>query len=123
MGVLAALAILLTLAGIYGVLSRQVQERRREMGIRLALGGSASRVAALIVRQGMTVVAAGLLAGIGGAIALGRALRSQLYEVKPEDPAIHLAGLLFLAVAALVACVIPAVRAASVDPVRVLREQ
>jgi putative ABC transport system permease protein len=123
MGLLAALALVLTLAGIYGVLSRQVQERRKEMGIRLALGGGGSRVAALVVRQAMTVVATGLLLGVGGGFALGLTLRSQLYEVKPEDVRIHLVALLLLAAAALLACVVPAVRAASVDPAKVLREE
>ena len=123
MGILAALALVLTLAGIYGVLSRQVLERRKEMGIRLALGELASRIVTRVVRQAMLVVGVGLVAGTCGALGLGDALRSQLYEVKPDDPGIHLIAVLVLAGAALLACLVPALRAASLDPARVLREE
>jgi ABC-type antimicrobial peptide transport system permease subunit len=122
MGILAALAVALTLAGIYGVLTRQVQERRKEMGIRLALGGRRGQITRLVVGQAMAVVGIGLVAGVGAALALGRVLQNQLYQVRPHEPRIHLAAILTLAAAALLACLIPAVRAASADPARVLRE-
>ena len=123
MGILAALALVLTLAGIYGVLSRQVLERRKEIGIRLALGERASAIVGRVVRQAMFVVGLGLVAGTCGALALGSVLRSQLYQVKPDDPRIHVIAVLVLASAALLACLFPALRAASLDPARVLREE
>lgn len=123
MGLLAALALLLTGTGIYGVLGRQVESRRREVGIRLALGGLGSQVTALVVRQAMAVVGAGLVLGLGGAYAMGRLLESQLYEVRPGDPRSHLAALVLLSATALVACLLPALRAARVDPAVVLREE
>jgi putative ABC transport system permease protein len=123
MGLLAALAFVLTVAGIYGVLSRQVDGRRREMGIRLALGGSGSRVTALVVRQGMTVVALGLVAGLGGAVAMGHVLRNQLFQIQPTDPRSLFLAMLLLAVAAFLASLVPALRAARVDPVVALRNE
>lgn len=123
MGILAALALVLTLAGIYGVLNRQVLERRKEMGIRLALGERATGIVSRVVREAMLVVGMGLVAGACGALALGSVLRSQLYQVRPDDPRIHLIAVLVLAGAALLACLVPALRAASLDPARVLREE
>lgn len=123
MGLLAALALLLTVTGIYGVLSRQVESRRREVGIRLAVGGLGSQVTALVVKQAMAVVGVGLVLGLGGALAMGRVLESQLYEVRPGDPRSHLGALLLLSATALVACLVPALRAARVDPAVVLREE
>jgi putative ABC transport system permease protein len=92
------------------------------MGIRLALGEQASGIVSRVVREAMLVVGLGLVAGACGALALGGVLRSLLYQVEPDDPRIHLIAVLVLAGAALVACLVPALRAASLDPARVLRE-
>ena len=93
------------------------------MGIRLALGESAFGIVSRVVRQAMFVVGLGLVAGICGALALGGVLRSQLYQVKPDDPRIHLIAVLVMAGAALLACLIPALRATSLDPARILHEE
>ena len=123
MGLLAVLALLLTVAGIYGVLSRQVERRRREMGIRLALGGVGREIVFLVASQAMRVVGIGLIAGVGGSLAMGRVLRSQLFQVSPSDPYSLVSALLLLAVASLLTCLVPAVRAAAVDRVVTLREE
>jgi len=123
MGLLAILALVLTVAGIYGVLSRQVERRRREMGIRLALGGVGREIVSLVVSQAMRVVGIGLIVGVGGSLGMGRVLRNQLFQVSPSDPYSIVPALLLLAVASLLTCLIPALRAASVDPIVALREE
>lgn len=123
MGLLAALALLLTVAGIYGALSRQVESRRREMGIRVALGGRASQVACLVLRQAMAVVGVGLVVGLVGAIGLGHVMRNQLFGIQPLDPVSHVSALLLLTVTALLAAAIPALRASRTEPFGTLREQ
>lgn len=123
LGLLAGLALALTATGIFGVLSRQVQDRRREVGIRLAMGGTSHQVAALIVRQAMGVVLVGLVAGMGGALVMGRVMQNQLFQIKPADPIGNLAALFILAVTALLACLIPALRVAQVQPSTALRSE
>ena len=123
MGLLAALAFLLTVAGVYGVLSRQIERRRREMGIRLALGGAGREIVFLVVSQAMWAVGFGLLVGVGGSLAVGQMLRNQLFQVSPSDPYSLIPALLLLALSALGTCLIPAVRAARVDPIVVLRDE
>jgi predicted permease len=123
MGLLAALALLLTVAGLYGALSRLVESRRREMGIRLALGGRGSQVAWLVLRQAMTVVGVGLAVGLAGAIGVGHVLRNQLFGIQPLDPVSHASALLLLAATALLASAIPALRASTTEPFEALREQ
>jgi predicted permease len=119
----AAVAALLAGVGIYGVIAHAVERRRRELGVRVALGASASRILGLVLREGLALAAAGLAAGLLAAFALSRFLASLLYEVSATDPATFaaIAGL-----AVLVACaasLVPAVRALRVDPVTALRAE
>jgi putative ABC transport system permease protein len=119
----AVLALVLAVAGIYGVMSYSVEQRRREFGIRIALGAGARQVLGLVMSEGLGMVAAGLLLGIAGAAALTRLIRSELYETTPTEPAVFVCvSLLLLAVAA-AAGYFPASRAARVDPVVALRDE
>ncbi len=118
-----ALALFLSAIGIYGVLTYLVTQRRREIGIRTALGCSASGIIKLVLSEGMILVAIGLVLGIGGAIALRKAIETQLYQVQPLDPAVMTAVTGVLALVALAASMLPARRATQVDPVIVLNEQ
>jgi len=120
-GSFAALAVLLAAVGIYGVLSYAVTERTREIGIRLSLGASRTRVLGQVILEGMRVAVVGSAIGIAGAVAAGRVLASLLHEVKPGDPAIFAVTAGFLALVALLACYIPARRAAQLDPMAALR--
>jgi predicted permease len=121
MAVFAALAGLLAAIGIYGVLAYLVDQRRREFGIRIALGARSMDVLALVLRQGLVPVAAGLIAGIAGALGLTRLLKSLLYEVSATDPLIFGAVSIGLLAVSLTAMFIPARRAARVDPLDALR--
>jgi ABC-type antimicrobial peptide transport system permease subunit len=120
-GSFAGLAVLLAAVGIYGVLSYAVTERTREIGIRMSLGASRRRVLGQVVLEGMRLAVVGFAAGIAGALAAGRVLSSLLHEVKPGDPAIFAVTAGFLTLVALLACYIPARRAARLDPMRALR--
>ena len=121
LGFFALLASVLAILGIFGVMSYSVGQRTQEMAIRVALGARRSRVVGLVVRQGMSIAALGLAAGVLGALGLTRFLSSFLYDVKPTDIVTFLAALLLLTGASLIACYIPARRASSVDPVQSLR--
>jgi predicted lysophospholipase L1 biosynthesis ABC-type transport system permease subunit len=120
-GSFAGLAALLAAIGSYGVLSYLVTQRTREIGIRMSLGASRPRVLGQLLREGMQLALLGLAVGAGGAWAAGRILASLLHEVKPGDPAIFVAAALLLATVALVACYLPARRAARLDPMTALR--
>jgi putative ABC transport system permease protein len=120
-GSFAGMAALLAAIGIYGVLSCLVTQRTREIGIRMSLGASRARVLGEVLREGMRLAVLGLAAGIAGAFAVGRILASLLHEVKPGDPAIFLATAGLLAAVALIACYLPARRAARLDPMNALR--
>jgi len=114
-------ASVLTLVGVYGVLSLSVASRRRELAIRSALGAEQKDIRKLIVSEGFQLIAGGVLAGVALAIVLSRVLRSFLFEVQPGDPAtLIVAGVLFIGVA-LLACWVPVRRAARVDPMVALR--
>ena len=119
--VLAALALVLALAGIYGVLSHTVLQRTQEMGIRMALGASGSTVFGLMLKDSFKLIVAGILAGTAVSFALTRLMRSMLYETSTSDPALFTAVIGFLLVAALLACSIPSRRASKVDPLVALR--
>jgi putative ABC transport system permease protein len=123
MAVFAALAGLLAAIGIYGVLAYLVDQRRREFGIRIALGARSVDVLALVLRQGLVPVAAGLIAGIAGALALTRLLKSLLYEVSATDPLIFGAVSVGLIAVSLAAMYIPARRATQVDPLEALHQE
>ncbi|MDP1570135.1 MAG: ABC transporter permease [Vicinamibacterales bacterium] len=123
LGAFAGLALLLAAIGTYGILSYMVTERRREIGIRMALGAARSTVLQQVMGQGLWLTAAGLAAGIAGALALNRVLASLLFEVQPTDPATFAGVALTITVVALIACFLPAHRATRVDPMLVLRDE
>ena len=117
----ATLALTLAALGIYGMLSYAVSHRRREFGIRLALGARPSGVLRLIVREGLTLVIAGCAIGIAGTFLAGRSLSGFLFQVKPWDPATMSAVLIVVLIVATLACLIPGRRAAAEDPAGALR--
>jgi putative ABC transport system permease protein len=117
----AGVALLLALLGLYGVLAYTVTQRRREIGIRIALGAGSGAVFSLVVRQGMSLVLAGVALGLLASFGATRALRSLLFEVGQADPAVLGAVIGALAISALAACAFPALRATRVDPMSSLR--
>ena len=119
----ALVALLLAGVGTYGVVSHGVARRMREMGIRKALGADGGAVQGLVVRGAATLALAGVALGIAGSLALGRVLRSLLYEIEPSDPVTMAATAALLAVVALGAAWIPAWRARRADPMAVLRQE
>jgi len=121
LGTFAAVALLLALVGIYGVLAYAVTERTREIGVRMALGAQRREVVRMVVREGMAMALAGMAAGLAGAWSLTHWMASLLYDVKATDPATFAAVSAALAATALLACWIPARKAARVDPVVALR--
>jgi predicted permease len=123
LGIFAGVAILLASIGIYGAVAYTVEQRTGEIGVRMALGAQTRDVLRLIVSQGMRPVVIGLAIGILSAVALGRLLTSQLYEVSAHNPALLTASTILLAAIALIACLVPARRAAYVDPIQALRAQ
>ena len=121
LSIFAGVALLLAAIGTYGVLSYLVTERQREIGIRVALGASAAGILKLVLRQGMTIAAIGLVLGVAGAFGLSRVTRSLLFGVSPTDPATYaVVGVSIIGVA-LLACLIPANRAMRVDPLVAIR--
>ncbi len=116
-----AVALLLAAVGVYGVLAYSVEQRVREMGIRMALGASQQSVRGLVLRQGVTLVAAGLGIGLLGALALGDIVASQLYGISPREPQVMLLVLFTLALVGVMASGIPAHRATRVDPLEAMR--
>ena len=118
----AALALVLAVVGTYGVLSYGVTQRRKEIGIRMALGARPGSVLGMVLREAGGVVVVGLAAGLLGAFALTRLMRGLLYEVSAMDTATYIVVAAILAAAAIVASLVPARQAASVDPVSAIRE-
>jgi predicted permease len=123
LGAFAALALLLAAIGLYGVLSYMVTQRKREIGLRMALGASASEVVRIVVTQGLTLTGVGLGIGLAAAWAATRAMKGLLYGVGATDPATYASVAGLLALIGLAACWIPARRAARFDPAVVLREE
>jgi putative ABC transport system permease protein len=119
----AIVALLMAALGIYGVVAFVVSRRTREVGIRMALGARAGDVLGLVLRQGMAPVLAGLAAGLALALSLGRLGSSLLFEVPPHDLATLAAAAAVLTSAALLACALPARRAARIDPAQALRDE
>jgi len=117
----AAVALVLGAVGVYGVVAYAVARRTREIGVRMALGARASDVLAMVLREGGTLAAVGVALGIAGALAASRVLAGFLFGVTPTDPAVFVSVPAVLGIVALGACVIPARRAARVDPVTALR--
>jgi putative ABC transport system permease protein len=119
----ALVALLLAATGIYGVLSGSVSERTREIGVRSALGASPGDILALVFRQGMTLAAIGIVIGLLGAIVASRALITLLFGVSPLDPITYAGVIALLLGIAAFACLVPARRAASIDPAITLRAE
>ncbi|MEJ2186399.1 MAG: ABC transporter permease [Gemmatimonadota bacterium] len=112
----AAVALFLAAVGIYGVLAYSVTQRTRELGVRMALGGSPGEVFRLVLRQGLRVIAFGLVLGALGSLLLVRLIRALLYGVRPTDPAVLVVVAATLAAVGVLACVLPARRATRIDP-------
>jgi len=119
----SGVALLVALIGVYGVMAYSVAQRRREIGLRVALGADPRGVVALVLRQGMTPAVAGIAVGVAAGLALTRVLRTLLFQVGPHDPGTVLAVSATVGIVALVACYLPARRAARVDPVVALRAE
>ncbi|HXR97115.1 MAG TPA: ABC transporter permease [Terriglobales bacterium] len=120
---LALLATILAAVGIYGVMSYAVRQRSRELGIRMAMGAAARDIFAMVIRNGMTLVGVGILAGILGALALGQVISTFLFGMKPADPVTFASYSLLFVLVALIASYFPARRATRVDPVVTLRQE
>jgi putative ABC transport system permease protein len=119
----AGLAIAMVISGLYGVLSQLVGYRRREIGVRMALGATRQSVAQMVLRQGSILIGIGLAVGVVLALCAGRLVESFLYQVRPLDAWTYLAVLLVLPAIGLIAALLPARRAASIEPMRALREE
>jgi putative ABC transport system permease protein len=119
----ASVALLLSVIGVYGVMANDVQQHTKEIGIRLALGGSRGDLFRRVVGQGMIVVAAGVLVGVLAAFAATRAMTSLLFGVSAADPQTFVVVVALRTSVALVACAFPAGRAIRVEPASVLREE
>jgi len=122
-GTFAALALVLAAVGIYGVLSATVARRRQELGVRLALGATGSQVLGLVLRRGLLLAGLGAAAGLALALAFGRVVASLLHGVRPWDPVTFFAVSAVVLAASLAACLVPALRAARLDPIETLRAE
>ena len=123
LGGFALLALLLAAVGTYGILSYLVTERRREIGIRMALGANRRSVLGMVMGQGMILAIAGVVIGVLGALGVNRVMATLLFGIEPTDPATIAAVVATIGTVALLACYMPARRATLVDPMRVLREE
>ncbi len=121
LGGFAAFALAVAAVGLFGVLSYGVQLRTREIGVRTALGATPSAIAGLVLRQALGVTTSGLVVGLAASAALARYVSRLLYGVSPYDLASFVGVPLLILAVAVLACLVPARRAARVDPVRVLR--
>jgi putative ABC transport system permease protein len=122
LGVFAGLALVLATLGLYGLLAYAVTQRSREIGLRIALGATAREVVTLVALRGLVLAGAGMALGLAGGWAATRAMKSVLYGVQPADPSTFGLVITLLAAVAFVACLVPAARAARVDPMVVLRQ-
>ena len=122
-GSFGVLALVLACVGLYGVISYSVEQRRREMGVRLALGARRRRVLQLVMTEGLRLTIIGLAAGLVGALIVARSLGSMLFEVRPTDPPVFAVVGLSLLATAMAACAVPAWRATRVDPAVALRDE
>jgi predicted permease len=122
-GAFAGTALILAVAGIYGVMAYNVTRRRREIGVRIALGATTGDVLRNILGQGLVTITFGVVAGVLGALALTRWLQSMLFDVTPTDPMAFAAVVTVLVFAATLACYVPARRGTRVNPVEALRQE
>jgi putative ABC transport system permease protein len=121
MGVFAAIAVLLSAVGVYGVLAYAVGQRTREFGVRTALGARSRDVLAMVLRQGLRLTSIGIGIGLAGAITLTRYIEGMLYDVNPLDPLTYVAVVALFAAVTSIASYLPARRATKIDPLRALR--
>jgi putative ABC transport system permease protein len=121
LGIFASVALLLASIGIYGAVAYAVEQRTAEIGVRMAIGAQARDVLQLVVRQGMTPIVSGLAIGIAATLVLGRLIATQLYQVSAHNPLLVAGAAALLAIAGLLACLVPARRATRVDPIVALR--
>jgi predicted permease len=122
-GLFAALAVVLAMAGVYGVMAYAIEQRSREIGVRMALGADKATVVRLILRQGIVLAAIGLALGLAGSVAATRLLETVLFEVQPIDAQVYLAVIGLIAVVTLLAGYLPAWRAAVLNPVDALKSE
>ncbi len=120
-GSFAGLAVVMVMVGLYGVLSQVVGQRRQEIGVRMAVGASSRSILLLVLRRGSLLITIGLLAGAAAALAMNRLLASFLYGVRPTDIPSYVVTAFTLLVVGLVAALIPARRAAAIEPIEALR--
>jgi putative ABC transport system permease protein len=118
----SAVALCLSAIGLYGVLAYSVSQRRREIGVRIALGAESLKILQLVVQQGFKLIAIGLITGVVLALVCARFIQDMLYGVTTIDPTSILAAILVLCLAGCLACLLPALRAIRIDPVKALRE-
>jgi len=123
LGIASAMALLIGLVGIYGVISYSVSQRTREIGIRIALGAQRREMLRLVLGEGLVVIVIGLAIGLGASLALTRFLSGLLFGVSPTDPVTFAGVAALLALVALVACYVPARRAMRVDPMVAVRHE
>ena len=123
LAIFAVLALLVTLAGIGGVIATSVTQRTKEFGLRMALGASRDSVLTMVIRQGLFLVVIGLAVGVAGALAAGRVLNAYLYQTAPRDPLIFAGVAALFILSGIIACLIPARRATTVDPLIALRAE
>jgi ABC-type antimicrobial peptide transport system permease subunit len=116
------IALFLASVGIYGVLAYQVSQRRKEIGIRMALGSDGRRIFGLVLSEGLWLLTIGIVLGVAGAFAIRRAMETQLFGIQPMDPRVLLAVAGVLGVVAFTACAVPARRAAHIDPLIALSD-
>jgi hypothetical protein len=123
LAIFAALALLVTLAGIGGVIATSVTQRTKEFGLRMALGAGRDSVLTMVIRQGLSLVVIGLAVGVAGALVAGRVLNAYLYQTAPRDPIIFAGVAALFILCGIIACLIPARRATTVDPLIALRAE
>jgi putative ABC transport system permease protein len=121
--VFSAIALVLAVVGIYGVMSQAVTQRTGEIGIRVAFGAGGRDVLSLILRQGVVVIASGLVIGIIAALGASRLIEGALWGVTPSDPPTYGIVMVTIALVALFACLVPAYRALKVDPLTAMRRE
>jgi putative ABC transport system permease protein len=122
-GVFSGLALLLAASGIYGVMAYAVAQRTTEFGIRLALGAERADILRLVLGNAAQLIALGTMGGVAGALAAGRLIQSLLFKTPAHDPLVFASVALLLAGVALVACLVPALRATRVNPMNALRSE
>jgi ABC-type antimicrobial peptide transport system permease subunit len=119
----SALAVVLAVIGVYSVVAHSIARRRTEIGIRMALGGGNQTILRMLLWQGFTPCFIGIVLGLGGSVAVGRAMRALLFGISAEDPLTLAAAVALVAIAGLGACAVPAIQALRVDPAMTLKSR